>query len=246
MEQNFRNLSVIIPVYNEEKIIADNLEKFYGYLKGDERIGNFEIIIVNNGSLDRTQMLAENFRAKHPEAKVFFIEKRALGSAILKGIMESQYECLFFYAIDIPFGFDVIGSSIEKIGPADIVIGSKGHPDSRINIPLKRRIFSILCNRLIRLMFGLKVTDTQGSIMFKKSTVDKYLFYLTSSDAWLETQIIIYGNLFKAGIEEIPIAYSPTRPSKMRMTDAFYFLNNLAKEYPKYKKYAKEKNDNRK
>jgi glycosyltransferase involved in cell wall biosynthesis len=201
---------------------------------------------VNNGSLDRTQILAESFAANHPEAKVFFIEKRALGSAILKGITEAQYEYLFFYAIDIPFGFDVIGSSMEKIDSADIVIGSKGHPDSKVNIPPRRRIFSLLCNRLIQLMFDLKVADTQGSIMFKKSVIDKYLSRLTSSDAWLETQIIIYGNLLKARIEEIPITYSPTRPSKMRTKDAFYFLNNLAGEYPKYKKYSKEKNGSRK
>ncbi len=247
MQQNFRNLSIIIPIYNEEQIISKNLEKFYAYLKNNKKIDNFEIIIVNNGSLDKTQILADNFVKSHTGTKIFFIEKRALGSAILKGIIEAQYEYLFFYAIDIPFGFDVIESSMEKINSVDIIIGSKGHPCSKINIPPSRRIFSLLCNKLIQALFNLKIADTQGSIMFKKSVINKYLARLTSSNAWLETQIIIYGNLFKAKIEEIPVVYSPTRLSKMRPKDAFYFLNNLFKEYPKYENIRnKLKNDNAK
>ena len=155
-----------------------------------------------------------------------------------EGIKKAKYEYSMFYAIDLPFGFDVIEDSIREIKNADIIIGSKSHPSSRIKMNPKRKIFSYLYNKLLNIFFHLNIKDTQGSLIFKKSCTMKYIPRLDSSDAFLETQLIIYGKLSNLKIMEIPIELKQNRhKSKIRpFRDGTKMFLQVLKEYCKFKR----------
>lgn len=225
------SLSLIIPVYNEKELLGKNVTIFYDYLKGLKI--PFEILICDNGS---TEYKGINFTKK--EVRYLRAEKRGLGIGIKLGIDNAQYNNLMFYAIDIPFGLDIIKESLDKIEEYDIVIGSKAHPESVNNHSSQRKMFSKMYNRLVNSMFHLGVGDTQGSLMFKKINIIKYKDYLDAEDAFLETQILIYGKLFNNRIIEIPVKYETARKdSKISpFSDGMKILKSCLREKERIKK----------
>lgn len=219
------SLSLIIPVYNEKNLILKNIPIMYDYLKGLKF--KFEILICDNGSTDY-----ENIKFSQKEIKYLRIDKKGLGLGIKLGIENATFDNLMFYAIDLPFGLDIIKNSFEMMNEYDIVIGSKGHKESINNHTFKRKLFSFAFNSLVNVFFGLGIKDTQGSLMFKKVNVLKYLDKLDSEDAFLETQILIYGKKNKNRIIEIPVNYKAQRSgSKIHpISDGIKIFKDVLKE----------------
>lgn len=217
MEEGF-GLSLIYPVLNEEAIVEENLEKTFAHLQS-ARIP-FEVLAVNNGSTDKTVEKLKVISEKYSNLVIIDLPTRGLGLAIKEGIAKAKYSYCMFYAIDLPFGLDVVKESLDFAinNNADIVIGSKGHPKSNNNAPLKRKISSFIFNSLLKLLFGLKINDTQGSLLFGKEKIKKLIDHCKSNDAFFCTQVILYGNLFKLNIKEIPVNYdAPRKNSKIKI-----------------------------
>ena len=141
---NGHGLSLIYPVLNEADILEENLHKTIAFLKSKEI--PFEIIVVNNGSSDQTESILKTLSAKYEDLIVINLSIRGLGLAIKAGINSARYNICMFYAIDLPFGFEVITNSLSTfaVGGVDIVIGSKGHVRTQNNAPLKRKVSSYI------------------------------------------------------------------------------------------------------
>jgi len=169
-------LSIIIPAYNEEKNIGATLRKL---LQGLDKTLTYpyEIIVISDGSTDRT---AQNAR-KIASLKVKVLEyskNHGKGYALTFGVKNSKSEIVTFLDAGGDFPPDLIDKFIKllEVFDADIVIGSKRHPASVINYPLKRRFYSRLYQLLIRLLFNLNIRDTQtGLKVFKRKVLGKIL-----------------------------------------------------------------------
>lgn len=226
------NLSIIFPIYNEEEILKQNTLKTINYLENLELVDNFEVLLCPNGCTDNTVKIAENLAKKDKRVKCYPKTERGIGVGLREGIKKAKYEYSMFYAIDIPFGFEVIENSIKEIKNADIVIGSKSHPDSEGYTNPKRKTLSSGYNALIKLLFQLKVNDTQGSLLFNTKHVSEYLGKLTSNSPFLQTQIIIYGNKNKLKIKEIKTKFrGRKRKSKINIrSEIIRMLKDIVKE----------------
>lgn len=200
------SLSIILPIYNEENILKKNIPILYKSLKDD-----FEILLCDNGSTDNTKSICQDLIKKYPKIRYLFVKEKGIGNGIRVGIENAKKKYIMFYAIDLPFGTKIIDESIAKMKDYDIVIGSKGHKDSINNHTFQRKIFSFFFNSFVNILFGLHIRDTQGSLMFKKDHIIKYLNHLDASDAFFETQILIYGKRNKDKIIEIPVTYKQQR-----------------------------------
>lgn len=163
-------LSVVIPCYNEEKNLnLGVLEKVNRYLTGQKY--SWEVIIVDDGSTDKSVSLIENFIAKHPGVSLIKNPHQGKAATIITGILAASGRYVLFTDLDQATPI----KEVDKFFPwfkkgFDVVIGSRnatrqGAPFSRI---LMARGFIILRN----LFLGLKnITDTQcGFKAFKKET----------------------------------------------------------------------------
>lgn len=163
-------LSIIIPAYNEEKNIFRTVNAIIEVQKALDY--DFEVIVVVDGSPDRTADEAK--RVNSPYVKVLeYSPNRGKGYAIKYGVKNSAGSVITFTDAggDFPPGqFDKYLKLLELFD-ADIVIGSKRHPASKVNYPFKRRFFSYTYHLLVRLLFGLRVTDTQAGLKFLKREV---------------------------------------------------------------------------
>jgi len=168
-------LSVIVPAYNEEQAMERTLVVLSRYLASN--FGDFEIVVVSDGSRDQTFSIAQKFASDR--VKVFeYQPNRGKGRALKYGFSKATGEVIVFYDTGIDFPPSQIGdfAGILKKTGADLVIGSKRHPQSKINYPFKRKIISMLAQICTRLLFNFNVRDTQvGLKVFNRQVLEEVM-----------------------------------------------------------------------
>lgn len=168
-------LSVVIPAYNEEKKIAKDIEAVHSYFKENSIDG--ELIIVDDGSKDKTYETAKNYVQQFPSLRVInYGQNRGKGYAVKTGILEAQGEFILFAdsGICVPYKNANLGLELLKSG-YDIALGSRRTKDNKSKIlvsqPLYRRIGSKIFKFLIQAFNIIPpgIEDTQcGFKLFKK------------------------------------------------------------------------------
>ena len=223
-------LSVIVPCYNEGEHIYRNLEECLYSLR---TLGQpFEIIAVNDGSSDGTLQEVNRLAIIHPEiVPITYSMNKGKGNALRVGASKASGDLIIFMDADLeihPKHASVFIKTMERTG-ADMVIGSKRHPDSKVNYPIKRRILSYGYNVLVRTMFDLRFTDTQPGFKLakreviwremSKSKVDRYAFDL---------ELLVNTEADGYKIVEAPIELDFSRPLGGRI--GFRSVNSIFKE----------------
>jgi len=178
MEKTKRFLSVIVPAYKQEETIKNDLEIIDSTLK--EGLGanyDYEIICVVDGELDKTKENAEEIRSS--KIKILsYKENKGKGYAVRFGMKKAKGDLISFLDAGMeisPKGIMMLMAHMDWYN-ADIIVGSKKHPVSRVNYPLLRKILSFGYHLVVRILFGLNLSDTQSGIkIFKREVVEKIL-----------------------------------------------------------------------
>jgi glycosyltransferase involved in cell wall biosynthesis len=160
--------SVIIPAYKKESAISEVISSIYHIFSLTEE--TFEIILVCDGEIDQTAQIAKSLRIV--ELKVLsYKENRGKGHATRKGCEEALGEVLIITDADMDLAHERIYPLIKLLeeNEADLVVGSKIHPDSIVDYPPFRKILSYCYRLLIRVLFRLKIGDTQTGMKVAKN-----------------------------------------------------------------------------
>ena len=171
-------LSVIVPAYKQESTIKKDLENIKDTLEGGLGFDyDYEIICVVDGRFDRTEEEAK--KVKSPKVRVYsYKENKGKGYAVRYGMKQAKGSLISFLdaGMDIsPKGIMMLMAHMDWYN-ADIIVGSKRHPVSRVNYPLFRKILSIGYHLGVKLLFDLSLADTQSGIkIFKREVVEKIL-----------------------------------------------------------------------
>lgn len=170
-------ISVIIPAYNEADIIAESLRETVRVFKD---FGcRYEIIVVDDGSADATYQNALEEASKHNNIIVKQMKwNRGKGRGLKVGFRQASGEYVVFLDADMELHPGQIQTffDIMRLDEADVVIGSKRHPNSRLSYPWDRRIISSVYFFLIKIFFGLPIRDTQTGLKLFKYEVLKKVF----------------------------------------------------------------------
>lgn len=168
-------LSLIVPAYKQERTIVENIKRLDGALAALPY--KYEIIVVVDGFLDKTYEKVEKIRKRN--IKVFgYEENQGKGYTVKHGMLKAKGDVVGFMdggmdinPVAIPLLLDLM-----NFHDADIVLGSKLHPESKVNYPFTRKILSWGYRTLTRLFFGFVVRDTQVGLKFFKRKVVKDVF----------------------------------------------------------------------
>jgi len=167
---NLNLLSIVIPAYKQEKTIEKDIKNIMQVLNDLEF--DYELIIVVDGLVDKT--FEKLSRIKNPRLKIIAYEKnQGKGHAIRLGMLHSKGDVIGFMdsGMDIhPAGLRMLLSHMEWYN-ADIIVGSKMHPVSKVDYPLYRTILSWGYRLFTAMLFGFKVKDTQVGLKFLKRNV---------------------------------------------------------------------------
>jgi glycosyltransferase involved in cell wall biosynthesis len=157
-------LSVVMPLYNEGARIASNVEQTQSVLR---MLGPFEIILVNDGSSDNSGEAIARLAEKYPgDIITLQLPRSGKGEALRRGAQAARGEFVVFIDadLDLPPEQILFFVAIQRVKKADAVIGSKMHPDSTVDYPLIRRVYSLGYFWLVKFLFGLPVRDTQTGL----------------------------------------------------------------------------------
>ena len=163
-------VSVVIPVYNEEGILAASLADLRERL--DETGWSYEILIAENGSQDRTVAIVTQLSHKHPEIRLISLGEANYGAALKSGILAARGDLVMCDEIDLcDVEFYRRAVALLDSGEADMVIGSKAMPGSQDRRPLLRRAATKVINGMLRALVDFRGTDTHGLKAFRRDAV---------------------------------------------------------------------------
>ena len=231
-------LSLIIPVYKQEKIIVENLLTIKSVL--DKIRYDYEIIVVIDGLMD-------NSRKKIADAKISkvktltYIKNQGKAYAVRLGMQAAKGDYVMFIDSGMEIDPNGISMLIEHMEwyDADIIVGSKRHLASQVKYPLERKIFSDGYYLIVKLLFGLKIRDTQAGIkIFKKDVLKKILPRLVEKRFAGDLEMLVVAKTLGFNrIYEAPIKlnYSFSRLSNAANFNSIYgiFIDTLAIWYRK-------------
>lgn len=197
-------ISYVVPVHNDELTVAAVVRAIVARLGGHP---GSEVLLVENGSTDGSlaavKELASTLSADR--VKVFAGESsKGLGNAWREGIRLTTGDLVVLTASDLPFGFSDLDEALALTSLPPLVLGSKAHPGSAVEVDRVRQIMSASFRLVRGLLLGLWQGDTQGTLLVNGSLVRRLLPELQSSDYLIGTEIVAHA--VKAGVTPIEVA----------------------------------------
>ncbi len=221
-------LSILMPAYNEASSIAANVCETVETMK---ELGlEFEIVVIDDGSLDGTHTAASSaLRAWPDHVRVVRCNRNeGKGNALICGAAYARGERVAFLDADMDLHPEQLQTfmAIMSAREADVVIGSKFHPDSKVDYPAIRRIYSLFYFMLVRTLFGLPVRDTQTGIkLFSRQVLDRVLPRILVKRFAFDLELLANVHHFGYRIVEAPVTVNFTRVcSRLRLAAVWNVL----------------------
>jgi glycosyltransferase involved in cell wall biosynthesis len=197
--------SVVMPLYNEGPRILNNLRETAKVLR---MLGDFELIVVDDGSEDDSRVELERGLAELPELRVLHLPHMGKGEAQRQGTAQAQGEFVIYYDadLDLPPEQLLFFIALQRAKNADAVIGSKMHPDSTLDYPFIRRCYSLGYFVLVKVLFGLPVRDTQtGLKLVRRELLQKALERTHVKGFAFDLELLVHLVRLDARMVEAPV-----------------------------------------
>lgn len=206
MKKKVSNLSIFFPFWNEE----ENIEKVVksAIPMAQNIASKWEIIMVDDGSSDRTLSICQKLAREDPHLKVVSHQpNRGYGAALREGFEHSKYNLVVFTDGDGQFDFSQTTRFLEKINKADIIIGYR---KKRHDHPFRHILMNLL-KIWDFIFFGFYFRDIDcGFKMFKRSALERIMPF-KSEGAMITTEILARAKKAKLKIAQVEISHFPRK-----------------------------------
>lgn len=227
------DLSVIIPAFNEERIIEQSVREAHAFCSELKR--SFEIIVVDDGSKDKTPDIIQRLAQEFPAVRtIAHPANKGKGASVRHGLLVARGRYVFFTDADGSTPIQTITSFLPYFSQgADIVIGSRYLPQSTISQkqPIIRRMIGRLGNAVIQFILLEGVRDTQcGFKAFTYEAARAIAEKLTITGWGFDMEALSIGKQMGFSLREVPVNWknSTERPSRFRsLQDAQKTLRDL-------------------
>ncbi len=199
------SLSIFFPTYNEEANIRESVERTLEVARNSPYISQYEILIVNDGSTDRTAAVAGELADQYAGVRVINHEKnKGYGAALKSGIAAAKMDYVFFTDADLQFDIIELQNLLVHVSQYPVVIGYRAPRQD----PFMRLLNARVWNLLNRILFGLKVRDIDCAFkIFKRTEIQN--LKLRSGGAMISAETLIRLSRKKVAIKEVPVSHLP-------------------------------------
>jgi glycosyltransferase AglD len=212
--------TVVVPAHNEASHLQEFVTRFIENLPSELAALLQEIIIVENGSTDITLQVCRRLENQFPGlVRIVTISRGSYGEAIKQGMMEAKGTHLSILECDyLDSSFVVKSIALFRAGKADLIVGSKRHPESKDCRPFKRRALTLLYNLVfLRLFFGYPGSDTHGLKSIETVCAKKLCRMAVTTDEVFQTEIVLLAWRLGIKIDEIPVDISELRAAPVKV-----------------------------
>lgn len=227
-----RSISIIIPAYNEEKRLPETIRRVLQYLQGTEWVFN-EVLVVDDGSTDRTAAVVEEFARENPTVRVLRNPgNRGKGYSVRRGMLEAAAEWRLLTDADLSAPIE----ELEKLwcamasGKDQIAIGSRAIDRSLIGVhqPGHRETMGRFFNAVMRAMTGLPIADTQCGFKLFRADVAREVFSRQRLERFgFDAEILYIAFRLGYGIAEVPVRWNHMEGSKVGMLTGLHAFGEL-------------------
>jgi glycosyltransferase involved in cell wall biosynthesis len=204
-------LSIFFPMWNEEVYVeraVDAARRVCETMVADGVVGDYELIIVDDASTDRTPELADKLAAADPRIRVVHHERnRKLGGAIKTGLAAATGDLVLYSDADLPFDMTELPRAIRLMREYDADVVSAYRFD-RTGEGYLRAIYTFFYNVLIRTMFGVKARDINFAFKLLRRRVVAALD-LRSEGSFIDAELIIRATRMGFSILQFGVDYFP-------------------------------------
>jgi glycosyltransferase involved in cell wall biosynthesis len=198
------DVSIVIPVYNEEPILHAAVIDLRELL--EEVSWSYEIVLAENGSRDDTRNIAEALSHKYPEVRVISVPEPNYGRALREGIQSARGRFILCDEIDLcDVDFQCRAVELLTSDSADVVIGSKLIGGAKDERPLIRHVASQLYTQMLRLLLGFSGTDTHGLKALRRDLILPVAAACVVDKDVFSSELIIRAERTGLRILEIPV-----------------------------------------
>ena len=206
-------LSVVMPAFNEAEKISDSIRKSLRIFESFRL--PFELIVVNDGSRDRTSGIVRDFSRRDSRVRlVTYRKNQGKGHALKYASSFARMSLVTFVDADLELNPSQLVNFINIMNSsgADVVVGSKRHPESKLVYPWHRKLLSDAYFLFNRVLFGLPVKDTQSGLkLFKKRVVDDVFPRIVVKGYAFDLEVLAVAHKFGYKIVEAPIVLNFSR-----------------------------------
>ena len=209
-------LSIIIPAYNEENRLPATLAQVHGFIQTQPY--ETEVLIIENGSYDRTLQIAQEFAATHPNFVAIHETERGKGRAVKRGMQKASGQFRFMCDADLSMPVAEIPRFLPpQLADYDIAIASREAPGAiRYNETAYRHLGGRLINLMIRLLALPDLQDTQCGFKCLRDVIAEDLFGSLSLTGWsFDIEMLYLARMRGYRIVEVPIPWYFNAESKV-------------------------------
>lgn len=226
-------ITVVAPCYNEEAILALNIEAILSYLSTKKEKYRYEILIINDGSKDNTGAIADELANNYPEIRVIHHPTNLnLGNALKTAFKNAKGEVIVVLDIDLSYSVENIEALTDKLYEtgADMVLASPYMKGGKVTaVPFFRRLMSKWVNRFMRMAAQDNYHTFTGMVRAYRTSFIRNL-NLKTKDYEINPEIIYKGMILRSRIEEIPAhldwteqnKFADKRSSSLRVLRSFF------------------------
>ena len=212
-------LSIIIPAHNEEKRLPAALDKVNAFLKTQPY--KSEIVLVENGSSDRTLEIAHEYARCMPDLVVIHEDRRGKGLAVQRGMLGACGDFRFICDTDFSMPVEEVNRFIPPSLSADVAIASREAPGAvRYHEPSYRHIIGRVFNLMVRILALPGLQDSQcGFKCFRADVAEKIFPLQTLTGMSFDVEVLYIARCLGYKIVEIPIPWYFDADSRVRLVD---------------------------
>jgi dolichol-phosphate mannosyltransferase len=221
------DLSFILPMYNEEESIEAALDRVSKCLQ--ERCREYEIIVIDDCSRDRTGEVAKACASKDPKIRVLTNERNLnYGLSLRRGIAEAKFEWLVHNGADLPLAPEDMGPFFDAMDDADVIVACRKNRDAHSNW---RKVTSLVNRALLGLLFAPRSSDLNFTQFYRRSVATRFQL-VSDSPVAVTPELILRSEKTGHRVIEIEIPFQRREAGKAHFgkpKDILWTLRDLAR-----------------
>jgi glycosyl transferase family 2 len=213
-------LSLIIPAYNEGDRLGDGVQRIHSAVSSGALVpATTEFLVVDDGSSDDTAARAAALLAPYPHVRVIRLpENRGKGAAVRAGVAAASAPIVAFADADMAIDPAQTPEFIAALARADLAIGSRAASGSTVDrSSMNRSVMNRVFNRMVNLLTGVALQDTQCGFKSFRAPAAKLLFHCTTTERFaFDVEVLSLARRFGFTIAEVPVHWRRVKGSRIR------------------------------
>ena len=204
--------SLVVPVHNEAGLLRVNASVLSEYLA--RHFSRYEIILVENGSVDDTGDVAHRLMETLDGVRVVELEEASLGEALKAGVRSAAHDRVVYFPIDLSVDMGFIPESVRLLDEYSFVVGSKRLNGGLDHRPMHRKALSRGYHWLVRRLLRTSLTDTTCVKAYRRSCFLELAALVPSRSQVFETELLVEARRRGYSVKEVPVTVDDSRPSR--------------------------------